>query len=54
MAGSPLCTRPPPQWDAIAAAMPAIVKKRESGGPTSRHFLREMASLRKQETVKLM
>jgi hypothetical protein len=53
MAGSPLCARPPAAWDTIAAAFPALVKKRE-GGPTSRHFLREMASLRRQDAFKLM
>ena len=51
MAKSPLCARPPAAWETIAASYPVIVKRE---GPTSKHFLREMASLRKQEAAKLM
>jgi len=46
---SALCRQMPAAWDQIAGTYPGIVKRE---GPTSKHFLREMASLRKQEAAK--
>lgn len=51
MAQSPLCSQPPAAWDRIVLNYPGIVKRE---GPTSKHFLREMASLRKQEAARQM
>ena len=51
LAKSPLCRQPPAALDEIAATYPGLVKRE---GPTSRHFLREMAALRKQEAAKQM
>ena len=49
---SPLCRQLPAAWLQIAATYPGIVKREGREGPTSKHFLREMASLRKQEAAK--
>ncbi len=49
---SPLCRQLPAAWQQIAATYPGIVKREGREGPTSKHFLREMASLRKQEAAK--
>lgn len=48
---SPLCKDAPKNWDKIVADIPFIVKKE---GAPSKHFLREMEVIKKQEAARKM